>query len=320
VSFIIISFIIRRRLIMDGEFGMELRHLRYFVTLAEQLHFARAAEILGIAPPTLTIQIQDIERILDAKLFVRTKRAVALTPAGEVFLIEARAVIEQFSRAESAGRRAGRGEVGRIELGYVGSAVYGGAAQVQISMFRRAWPSVHINAREFPMDNLPDLINGGQVDIGFIRFPVKLPDTLCKHTLFEDIFCVALPADHPQSILTTPLHPKDLATFTFIIPEQPAGTYEVARRGGFVPEIVSAPGSLLAVLAQVSLGLGIAVVPSVLTAAMHIPNVIFRRLGSNPFISEVGAIFRGEEHSPVVKKLIEQITRSHKTSFSAHKL
>ena len=299
---------------------MELRHLRYFVTLAEQLHFTRAAEILGIAPPTLTIQIQDIERILDAKLFVRTKRAVALTAAGEVFLIEARGVIEQFARAESVGRRAGRGEVGRIELGYVGSAVYGGAVQAQISRFRRALPSVQINAREFPMDNLPDLINGGQVDIGFVRFPIKLPDTLCTHTLFEDIFCVALPADHPQSILTTPLHPKDLATFTFIIPEQAAGTYEVARRGGFVPAIVSVPGSLLAVLAQVSLGLGVAIVPSVLTAAMHIPNVIFRGLGGNPFISEVGAIFRREEHSPVVKKLIEQIALSHKPTFSAHQL
>jgi DNA-binding transcriptional LysR family regulator len=305
---------------MSGEFGMELRHLRYFVTLAEQLHFARAAEILGISPPTLTIQIQDLERILDAKLFTRTKRAVALTAAGEVFLIEARAVIEQFARAESVGRRAGRGEMGRIELGYVGSAVYGGAVQGQISRFRRALPSVQINAREFPMDNLPDLINGGQVDIGFVRFPIKLPDTLRKHTLFEDSFCVALPADHPQSILTTPLHPKDLATFRFIIPEQAAGTYEVARRGGFVPEIVAAPGSLLAVLAQVSLGLGIAIVPSVLTAAVHIPNVIFRRLRGNPLISEVGVVFRGEEHSPVVKKLIEQITLSHKTIFSAHKL
>jgi DNA-binding transcriptional LysR family regulator len=305
---------------MDGEFGMELRHLRYFVTLAEQLHFARAAEILGISPPTLTIQIQDIERILDAKLFTRTKRAVALTVAGEVFLFEARAVIEQFARAESVGRRAGRGEVGRIELGYVGSAVYGGAVQAQISRFRRALPNVQINAREFPLDNLPDMISRAQVDIGFVRFPIKLPATLRKHTLFEDIFCVAFPADHPQSILTTPLHPKDLATFRFIIPEQAAGTYEVARRGGFVPEIVSAPGSLLAVLAQVSLGVGIAIVPTVLTAAVHIPNVTFRRLGGNPFKSEVGAIFRREEHSPVVQKLIEQIALTHKATFSAHKL
>jgi DNA-binding transcriptional LysR family regulator len=299
---------------------VELRHLRYFVTLAEQLHFARTAEILGIAPPTLTVQIQDIERILGAKLFVRTKRTVALTAAGEVFLIEARAVIEQLARAESVGRRAGRGEVGRIELGYVGSAIYSGAVQEQVSMFRKAWPNVQIIAREFPMDNLPDLISGGQVDVGFIRFPVKLPNTLRNHALFEDDFCVALPADHLQSTVTSPLHPKDLATFKFIVPEQAAGTYEVARRGGFVPEIVSAAGNLLAVLAQVSLGLGIAIVPTVLTAAMHIPNVIFRRLEGNPLLSEVGAVFRRVEHSPAAKKLIKQIVLSKKVAYLSDRL
>jgi DNA-binding transcriptional LysR family regulator len=82
---------------------MELRHLRYFVALAEELHFARAAERLNIAPPTLTVQIQEIERTLSARLFVRTKRSVALTPAGEIFLSEARNVLEQFAKAESVG-------------------------------------------------------------------------------------------------------------------------------------------------------------------------------------------------------------------------
>jgi DNA-binding transcriptional LysR family regulator len=146
---------------------MELRHLRYFVALAEELHFARAAERLNIAPPTLTVQIQEIERTLSARLFVRTKRSVALTPAGEIFLSEARNVLEQFAKAESVGRRAGRGEIGRVEIGYVGSAAFAGVLQDQISRFSRAWPGVHLNAREFPMEELPQLIGEGQVDIGF---------------------------------------------------------------------------------------------------------------------------------------------------------
>ena len=99
---------------------IELRHLRYFAAVAEELHFARAAERLGIAPPTLTIQIQEIERTLSAKLLTRTKRSVALSSAGEVFLAEARNVLTQFAKAESVGRRAGRGEIGRVEVGYVG--------------------------------------------------------------------------------------------------------------------------------------------------------------------------------------------------------
>lgn len=117
---------------------MELRHLRYFVALAEELHFARTAERLNIAPPTLTVQIQEIERTLSARLFVRTKRSVALTPAGEIFLSEARNVLEQFAKAESVGLRAGRGEIGRVEIGYVGSAAFAGVLQDQISRFSRA--------------------------------------------------------------------------------------------------------------------------------------------------------------------------------------
>ncbi|HWT63646.1 MAG TPA: LysR family transcriptional regulator, partial [Ochrobactrum sp.] len=93
---------------------MELRHLRYFITVAEELHFSRAAERLNIAAPTLTVQIQEIERVLSVRLFTRTKRSVMLTSAGKVFLDEARLVLDQYAKAESAGRRAGRGEIGRI--------------------------------------------------------------------------------------------------------------------------------------------------------------------------------------------------------------
>src|ERR1700761_6649585 len=119
---------------------MELRHLRYFVAVTETLHFGRAAEQLGIAPPTLTVQIQEIERALSARLLARTKRSVALTPAGEAFLAEARSVLAQAARAESVGRRAGRGEIGRIEIGYVGSAAYSGVLQTQAARFRQTWP------------------------------------------------------------------------------------------------------------------------------------------------------------------------------------
>jgi DNA-binding transcriptional LysR family regulator len=289
---------------------MELRHLRYFVAVAEALHFARAAELLGIAPPTLTIQIQEIERTLSAKLLMRTKRSVALTSAGEVFLAEARNVLAQFAKAESVGRRAGRGEIGRIEVGYVGSAAYAGVLQEQTSLFRRSWPGVDINAHELPMEDLPRLLDEGHVDIGFVRLPVALPRTLRMHILVHDHFCVAIPADHPQAADPSPVRPKSLGASAFIAPEQEAGTREVARRGKFTPNIISAPGSLLAVLTQVSLGAGISVIPSILTTVVHMPNVVFRPLAGDPIPSEVAAIFRANEHSPTVKKLIDQIVRS----------
>jgi DNA-binding transcriptional LysR family regulator len=289
---------------------MELRHLRYFVAVAEALHFARAAELLGIAPPTLTIQIQEIERTLSAKLLMRTKRSVALTSAGEVFLAEARNVLAQFAKAETAGRRAGRGEIGRLEVGYVGSAAYAGVLQEQTSLFRRSWPGVDINARELPMEDLPRLLDEGHVDIGFVRLPLALSRSLRMHILVRDHFCIAIPADHPQAADPSHVRPKSLAASAFIVPEQEAGTREVARRGKFTPNIISTPGSLLAVLTQVSLGAGISVIPSILTTVVRMPNVVFRPLAGDPIPSEVAAIFRANEHSPTVKKLIDQIVRS----------
>jgi DNA-binding transcriptional LysR family regulator len=160
------------------------------------------------------------------------------------------------------------------------------------------------------MEDLPGLLDEGHVDIGFVRLPMTLPRALGKHILARDHFCVAFPADHPQAAATGPVQARNLAASAFITPEQEAGTREVARRGKFEPNIISAPGSLLAVLTQVSLGAGISVVPSVLTAVVHMPNVIFRPLAGETIVSEVAAIFRATEHSPTVKKLIHQIVQT----------
>ncbi|HEY0213667.1 MAG TPA: LysR substrate-binding domain-containing protein [Paenirhodobacter sp.] len=285
---------------------MELRHLRYFVTLAEDLHFARAAERLNIAPPTLTVQIQEIERRLSVRLFARTKRSVALTPAGEIFLVEARNVLAQYAKAESIGLRAGRGEIGRVEIGYVGSAAYAGVLQQQVGAFSLAWPGVHLNARELPMDSLPRLVAEGVVDIGFVRMPVAMSRSLWIHRLLVDYFCLAAPARYDLDG-RAPVVPARLAEAKFIAPEQEAGTYEVASRGQFKPNIVATPGSLLAVLTHVSLGAGVAVIPSVVRNIVTLPGVRFHRLAGAPILSEVSAIFRAHESAPAVKTFVQQI-------------
>ncbi|MFC0400297.1 LysR family transcriptional regulator [Paraburkholderia rhizosphaerae] len=289
---------------------MELRHLRYFIAVAEQLHFGRAADLLGIAPPTLTVQIQQIESALDAQLFSRTRRSVALTQAGEAFLIEARAALEQFERALNTGRRAGRGELGRVNLGFVGSAAFSGVLQHPVRTFREARPQVLIDAREFPMGELPALVEDGRVDIAFVRMPVDLPDSLRTHVLFRDRFCAALPAEHPLAQVESPLKSRVFAGETFVVPEQREGTLEVGRRGRFTPVIGSAPGGLVAVLTEVSLGVGVAIVPNVLTQAVALPNVVFKEIAGEPIASEVAAVFRRFERAPAVKSLIDQITRT----------
>lgn len=292
---------------------MELRHLRYFVTVAEELHFARAALRLNIAAPTLTVQIQEIERTLSAKLFTRTKRSVALTPAGHAFLPEARAALAQFAKAETVGRSAGRGELGRIEIGYVASAAYSGVLQDQIGLFRRRWPQVHVNAFELGMNDLPQDVSDGKIDIGFVRLPLPLSNGLGSHVLVEDVFCLASPAQDARG--TDVVSPKDLVQVDLILPEQSAGTYEVATRGGFTPRIVSVPGSLLAVLTQVSIGVGSAVVPSSVENILRLPGVDFNRLAGDPIRSQVAAIFRLDGASPSVLNMIEQIRETKPKSF-----
>ena len=289
---------------------MELRHLRYFLTVAEQLHFARAAEILDIAPPTLSVQIQEMERTLQVQLFVRTKRSVALTSAGQAFAEEARGVLAQFEQALHVGRRAGRGELGRVEIGYVGSAVFGGILQQQISAFRRRWPDAEMQAREWPMERLSEALEEGRVDVAFIRMPLLLAPSLQTHVLLRDRFCLALSADHALARPGTAIKARALAGEAFILPEQELGTREIYRRGGFSPRSESRPGSLLAVLAEVSVGAGVAVVPGVVTQVVALPNVVYRPLAGAAIGSEVAAVFRRFERSPVVKHMIAAIRKS----------
>ncbi|HUH60673.1 MAG TPA: LysR substrate-binding domain-containing protein [Candidimonas sp.] len=286
---------------------MELRHLRYFVAVAQELHFSRAAEKLGISPPTLTVQIQEIERHIGAQLFSRTKRQVALTAAGIAFLDEARRTIGQFEQALHVGRRAGRGELGRIELGYVGSAVFSGVLQHHMRLFRQSYPGVSLDARELPMEHLPELVENGQVDVAVLRLPVDLPVSLRTQVLLRDCYCLAVPSEHALASLPMDIKPQLLAGEIFIIPEQDLGTREVARRGGFMPRVGAAPGSLLAVLTQVSLGAGVAVVPTALNGVVALPNVAFKTLAGTPIASEVAAVFRHTESAPAVLHLIEQL-------------
>jgi len=290
---------------------MERRHLEYFVTLAEELHFGRAALRLGIATPTLSVQIQDIERRLGTRLFERGRREAALTSAGEVFLAEARDVLCRFEQAETVGRRAGRGEIGKIEIGYVGSALYAGALQDQLSRFRDRYPGVDLQVSEWPMGVLPELLQQGRVDVVFCRPPMEVPDSVGEHTLVEDQFCVALPETHPLAQARSPVQPAALAREGFVMPEQPAGAMEVARRGGFIPRIRSQPGHLAAVLAEVSVGVGsVAIVPSVLQRTLVLPGMVYLPLAGPTIVSTIAVQYRQAESSPVVRRLIEQVKQT----------
>ena len=285
---------------------MELRHFRCVLAVAHSLHFARAAAELGISPPALTKQVQETEQLLGTRLFQRSKRAVSLTAAGELFVLEAARALDQLAQAQDVARRAGRGELGRLEIGYVASAAYSGVLQDQFSRFRASHPGIHIGARETAMDALPGLLDQGRVDLAFVRPPLHLPDGIDMVVLLRDRFVLAVQADSPLALLDVAA-PAALAQQAFIVPEQELGTLEVSRRGGFAAQVVSRPGSLVAVLTEVSLGVGCAIVPHSVMASVHLPGVVFRELQGPQISSEIAVAFRRHEQAPAARAFIAQL-------------
>lgn len=283
---------------------MELRHLRYFVAVAETLHFGAAAEKLNIAAPTLSVQIKQLEDRLGTPLFVRTKRRVHLTQAGEIFLREAVATLSQAQRTLDTGLRAARGEVGHIALGYVGSALWSGLIGNLVCAFKKRMPQIELLPEEKPMASLARYLLEGSLDVALARGPMLAIEGLQARVLQRDAFCLALPASHPLARMQGAIDPKQLAHETFVLPEQLSGTEEVAIRGGFSFEKQQPAGSLIDVLAKVAFNDGVAVIPQSLSQAVCLPGVVFKTLQPPEIPSEIVMLSRQWERTPAVVNFI----------------
>ncbi|GAB6405933.1 LysR family transcriptional regulator [Pseudomonas sp. MHK4] len=288
---------------------MDIRHFRYFLAVARQGNFTRAAEQLGIAPPTLTRQIQDMENELGTRLFVRQTREVSLTEAGAALLIEAEATVRQFEYAQQNAQRAGRGDIGHIELGYVASAVYSGLLQKQVQGFAAEYPDVSLNVRESPMASLPNMILEGRFDLGYIRCPLALPEGIEAVRLSDEGFVLALPVNSWLNRLPL-INSAHLQNENFILPEQVVGTLQIASQGHFVPKLGAQPGGLVAVIALVSLAQGVAVVPESVVGHVSLPNVVYRQINDCNASSWLALIHRRFEKSPAVVRYIERVKNS----------
>src|SRR6185503_16645682 len=174
---------------------MELRHLRYFIAVAEELHFGRAAERLFISQPPLSMQIQQLEREVGFALFFRTKRHVELSPAGRHFLDEARDIMSSLERATAAARRVARGEAGWLGIGFVGSATYE-VLPVLLRQFRQEFPDVELVLRELASAPQPQAPKDGRIHVGLARPAIDEPGIRCKPILRE-LLVAALPSNHP---------------------------------------------------------------------------------------------------------------------------
>jgi DNA-binding transcriptional LysR family regulator len=287
---------------------LELRHLRAFACVAQHLHFARAAEALDVAPPYLTRQIQEAEELLQVRLFHRTKRSVALSAAGAAYLPEALAALAHIERGQELASLAERGELGRIEAGYIASAAFAGVLQSTVRGFRHESPRIEIALREVLMDQLPAMLADGQLDVAYVRPPLSFPEGIQALTVHRDEFVLALPVDSPLADASRIL-PAQLRDCVFALPEQDSGTHEVGRRGRFQPRLGPRPGPLVAVLARVSLGGCVAMVPKTVSDCVALPGVVYRTIVGKPILSEIALAFRRHERAPAVRAFLNYAKR-----------
>ncbi|RKP51910.1 LysR family transcriptional regulator [Pararobbsia silviterrae] len=280
-----------------------MRHLRCILAVAEHLHFSRAADALDIAAPSLTRTVQEAERLIGARLFYRTKRTVELTAAGAAYVDQARIALDHLTRASEVARAAERGELGRLEIGYVSSAAYSGVLQQTIGDFRAGHPRVDIAVREVLMERAGVMLEDAQLDFAFFRPPMPLPESIVSTTVAKDTFVLAVPDDSPLALFDE-VSPAQLRHESFVLPEQPYGAMEVGRRGRFVPDVVGQPGTLTSVLARVSLGGCVAVVPGALSRCVALPRVVYKTISGRPIATEIALASRKHDRAPAVRAFL----------------
>ena len=290
----------------------ELRLFRYFVALCEEKNFSRAAERLAITPPTLTHQIQKLEKELNVRLLNRkTKMKFQLTDAGTRFLESARDVLLRADAAEKTARKAARGEIGRLEIGYMIATAYSGLVQRYIRSFQNTHTGIDITLHQVSTVALVGAIIANELDAGFARMPKQYPSGLSGFPFYRAPVILALPSAHPLARARGSLNPKALADELFVstsIGYDLAFTRHVeaiAELGGFTPKISKRAEDLTTVLTYVSLGYGIAAVSPTM-ASCRVPNVTFKKIASKAVPEvEFAFMYRSNESAPATRTLIE---------------
>ncbi|MCU1740179.1 MULTISPECIES: LysR family transcriptional regulator [Pseudomonas] len=293
---------------------MELRHLRYFIAVAEELHFGRAAEVLGISQPPLSQQIQALEQELGARLFDRTNRRVELSEAGRLFLQEARLVLAQVDKAADVARRAQLGELGELKIGFTSSAPFNSTIPQAIFAFRQAFPAVHLNLREMSSKTVADGLMDESIEVGLMR-PLALPEALSVVELMHEPLVAVLSAKHPlASGSEEGMYLSELALepFVFFPRSYGSGLYAqlltLARQAGFSPHFAQEAGEAMTIIGLVAAGLGVSVLPASYQR-IRIDGVVYRPLLDPDAVSAVWLVQRKDQKSPMAKAFIELLTR-----------
>ena len=289
---------------------MELRHVRYFVAVAEELHFGRAARRVRVAQPALSKQVMSLERELGARLLDRRGRRVELTGAGRVFLEKARIILEGVGEAERAAARAGRGEAGRLSVGFTGMALYSVVPGI-VRAFGERYPGVDLSLREMCTRTMAEALLGKRVDVGFLHPPVGAAagaGELALKTVRSEPLIVALPEGH--DLLGLPEVPlARLADERFVVfprdegPELYDRIVGMCRASGFSPAVVDEAASPQTAVGLVAAGLGVSLVWECMRNLAR-PGVVYRPLAERTPRMRTALAWRRGDPSPVLEAFL----------------
>jgi DNA-binding transcriptional LysR family regulator len=284
---------------------VELRHLRYFLAVAEERHFGRAAKRLHIAQPPLSRQIQALEAEIGFPLFDRSRRRVELTAAGTALGIHVRRVFEALERGVHDAQRAAAGQTGRIAVGYPSSVAASGLPEL-LGAFRMRSPGVEVVLRELPPQDQIEALKDGTIDVGFIRAPLDDDDELASKRVRCEPLMIALPEGH--ALAKRPrLALELLAREPFICFPRHRGPaffdllMRLCHEAGFIPRIVQ-EAPQLDIVSLVAAGFGVSILPDSVRAAGR-PGVVFLPIVGAPQ-TELRVAWRPQDPSPVLRDFL----------------
>ncbi|MDR6953915.1 DNA-binding transcriptional LysR family regulator [Ancylobacter sp. 3268] len=285
---------------------MELRHIRYFIAVADERNFTRAAARLGIGQPPLSLQIKDLEAEIGTQLFHRVAHGAELTPAGTAFLAAVRAMPDTAAAAIQAARRAARGETGELSVGLTGTAALNPLFPAAIRSFRRTYPDVELRIVEANSVVLLSSLVEGRLDVAILRPAESDPEELREERLIDEPLVAALPAGHPaaQDYGAAASRLLDLGMLKeepFILTPRSVGTslhdaaLAACRAVGFEPRLGQPAPQIASILSLVAAEFGVSLVPASL-GELNVPGVVFRRLRAPE--PHVGLVVAYRRHRP----------------------
>ncbi len=291
---------------------MEIRHLRYFCVLAEQLHFTRAALLLNVAQPALSHQIKQLEDELGTQLVERTNRRVRLTEAGEVFLSRAARILEQIDQAARETSRVGQGDAGSLVIGVVSTAVCSILPEL-LRRFRRDSPHITVDIREMEPGEQVEALRKEIIDIGLLFLSIQDP-ALDFSVVARERLIVALPTGH-RAASAEKVRLSDLESETFLIPRRQSvpGFHELVldtlRSGGVTSPRLQPTRLLQTAVFLVAGQLGVALVPESFRQHVRVRGCVYRDLAGTPAYGDLISLWRRDNVPPALRRFIQQLQR-----------